>query len=890
MRLLQLEVSDVRRYTGVPRVVTFDPRATVLHGPNEAGKTTLFEAVRHALFDRARTQARWVERLVPYGTRALPTVRLDFEHAGRTLRIEKRFGGKGDTALSERHGAEWTTVAPNEDAEEQLLAILGAVASGARDGAPPESWGPFQWLLVPQELRELPNEKSDAAGRLGLDSAGVSDEFEGVRRLVQAAHDKTYTSTGKVSKTSELDLLAKHIEGLEAERATLAAEVARLDDLRQRLDTRNEELPRMREDVAAAKRDWDAVQEEAIDLSGAEGALAAAGEALKSARDRATAAADILKERGRLEPTARELEEKRARATTDALGASAVLQQVERLWNEARASAGTLGDRVAALRKQLSDAERTIALRDSRRELAAIEGRFRRCEEADGRIIDAQGAVHGEAPAAGVVKRADLLHADAAARRASARGVALRVAIEGRPAFRVLADGVEIAGEDGTAFDAVVVEGAGGRVIVRGDTSEAQRLTDEAADFERKRDALLAPFGVPSVEALRALREDRLRADADLESARKERAAVDPRSTSDIRAEIAKRTATIAEAERIRSEGDRDVAHDAMDDDALRAAASRLAEDTKGAERSFEEVRKARDSRNAEVEKSRQAERAAGQARERAVVAANAARDELDRHRDRYGSTDKVREAAATARTDLDAAEVSAATARGNLDRLSRDATVRRQAAKQKYDHLETALHAAEADIRHWEETLERDSVRGPYTRLAEVERTIEAERARHARLEVAARAAKLAKEAMDAVRGEVVRRVVAPIKGDLDGLLATATMGRYTVADLDDHLRPGALAGATGVRCEFDDGSQGLRELVSTLVRIAVAEHLARAEPQTLVLDDPCVHVSRERTARLVDILNTLTAAGRVQVVVLTHRQSEFSGLLGTAIDVSAV
>jgi energy-coupling factor transporter ATP-binding protein EcfA2 len=68
------------------------------------------------------------------------------------------------------------------------------------------------------------------------------------------------------------------------------------------------------------------------------------------------------------------------------------------------------------------------------------------------------------------------------------------------------------------------------------------------------------------------------------------------------------------------------------------------------------------------------------------------------------------------------------------------------------------------------------------------------------------------------------------------------------------------------------------------------VAAHLARAEPQTLVLDDPCVHVSRERTAHLVDILNTLTAAGRVQVVVLTHRQSEFSGLLGTAIDVSAV
>ena len=890
MRLLRLEVSDVRRYTGAPRIVTFDPRATVLHGPNEAGKTTLFEAVRHALFDRARSQASWVQRLVPYGTRALPTVRLDFEHVGRTLRVEKRFGGKGETALSERRGAEWTMLAPNEEAEEQLLAILGAVASGARDGAAPESWGPFQWLLVPQELRELPNEKSDAAGRLGLDSAGVSDEFEGVRRQVRTVYDKTYTSTGKVSKTSELELLAKHIEGIEIELSALGAEVARLEELRRRLDARNEELPRMREDAGGAKRDWDAVQEEAIDLSGAEGALAVAGEALKSARDRATAAADIFKERRRLEPKAKELEEKRARALADASGASAMLQQVERLWNEAREGARALGDRVAALRKRLSDAERAIALRTSRRELAAIEDRLRRSEEADGRIVEAEGAVHGETPAADVVKRADRFHADSTARRAAARGVALHVAIEGRPALRIFADGVEIVGEDGTAFDAVVVEVAGGRVIVRGDTSEAQRLTDEAVDFERQRDALLTPFGVPSVEALRILREDRLRAGANLESARKERAAVDPGSTSDLRAEIARRTATIAEAERIRSDGERDLAHDAMDDDALRAVGSRLAAEMKREENAFGTVRKTRDERNQEVEKLRAADRAAGEARERAAMAANAAREELDRHRDRYGSTDKVRDAAATARVNLEAAEAGEAAARGNLDRLSRDATVRRQAAKQKYDHLERALHAAEAEVRPWEETLERDSVRGPYTRLAEAERTIEAERARHARLEVAARATKLAKDAMDAVRGEVVRRVVAPIKADLDGLLATATMGRYTVADLDDHLRPGALAGATGVRCEFDDGSQGLRELVSTLVRIAVAAHLAAAEPQTLVLDDPCVHVSRERTARLVDILNTLTAAGRVQVVVLTHRQSEFSGLLGTAIDVSAV
>ena len=890
MKLLRLEVADVRRYTGTPRVVSFDPRATVLHGPNEAGKTTLFEAVRHALFDRARTNAGWVQRLVPYDTRALPSVKLDFEHAGRTLRIEKRFGAKGDATLSERRGAVWTTLAPNEQAEEELLVILGATASGAREGAPPENWGPFQWLLVPQELRELPGEKSDAAGRLGLDSAGVSDQFEGVRRQVQSVYEQTHTASGKLSKSSELELLARHIETTEGERTALVAEVARLEELRRRLDVRNEELPHLRADAEEARRGWDAVQEEAIDLSGAEGLQTAATEALKSARARAAAAADALKERNRLEPAEKELEEQRARAIAGALEASAVLKQVEQLWNEAREEARKLGDSVARLRKQLSDAERAIRLRTERRELSAIEDLLRRAAAADAGIVEAESAVRGETPAAKVVKAAEQFHADSLARRGAARGIALTVAIEGRPALRVLADGVEIS-EGGTAVDSVVVEASGGgRITVRGDTSAAQRLIDEAKDLERQRDALLAPFAVRTVEALRSLREDRLRAAANLDSALKDRAAVDPRSVSELRAAIAGRTAAIADAERIRSEGDRDAAHDAMDDEALRAAGSRLDTETRRAEGQFEKVRKVRTERDTQVEEQRLAERAAGEMRERAGVAASAAREELDRHRDRHGSSDKVREAAATARKEVAAAEKSEADARGTLDRLSRDATVRRQAAKQKCDQLEKALHAAEADARQWEETLERDSVRGPYTRLADLERTLEAERARHARLEVAARAAKLAKDTMDAVRGEVVRRVVAPIKADLDGLLATATQGRYTIASLDDHLRPGALAGAPGVRCEFDDGSQGLRELVATLVRIAVAAHLAAAEPQTLVLDDPCVHVSRERTARLVNILNSVTAGGRVQVVVLTHRQSEFSGLLGTPVDVSAV
>jgi ABC-type arginine transport system ATPase subunit len=70
----------------------------------------------------------------------------------------------------------------------------------------------------------------------------------------------------------------------------------------------------------------------------------------------------------------------------------------------------------------------------------------------------------------------------------------------------------------------------------------------------------------------------------------------------------------------------------------------------------------------------------------------------------------------------------------------------------------------------------------------------------------------------------------------------------------------------------------------------LSPTRHLAEQEPQVVVLDDPCVHVSRERTARLVDLLNNLTANGHVQVVVLTHPQGEFAGLMGSEVNVAAL
>jgi energy-coupling factor transporter ATP-binding protein EcfA2 len=174
VRLIKLEVSNVRRYRGGPFTVQFDARGTLLTGPNECGKSTLFEAIQHVLFDRAKTSSSWVQRLVPYGAKAmLPAVTLDFEHGGRMLRIHKRFGSRGEAALSERKGDDFCVLATQEEAEEILLQELGAQPAGGRAGSQPDKWGALQWLFVPQEscARCLSRDTMPQAGSVSIGRA-----------------------------------------------------------------------------------------------------------------------------------------------------------------------------------------------------------------------------------------------------------------------------------------------------------------------------------------------------------------------------------------------------------------------------------------------------------------------------------------------------------------------------------------------------------------------------------------------------------------------------------------------------------------------------------------------------------------------------------------------
>ena len=97
MRILRLTIENWR---GIGRTeLGFDERITIIHGPNETGKSTVQEAIRLGFLGEASSQATELKEIVPWGSSAKAHVEIVFEtSAGERLRIEKSFP-KGDARI-----------------------------------------------------------------------------------------------------------------------------------------------------------------------------------------------------------------------------------------------------------------------------------------------------------------------------------------------------------------------------------------------------------------------------------------------------------------------------------------------------------------------------------------------------------------------------------------------------------------------------------------------------------------------------------------------------------------------------------------------------------------------------------------------------------------------
>ena len=859
MRLLEV---DVRHWRGLTRALApLSPRLNLVLGPNEAGKSRLFQAIQFALFESYKGAAQHKQRLQSWSASEAPSVRLAFEVEGRQYELHKQFLKGASVQL-----AGGGTTLRAEEAEDGLRRLLGTRASGSR--APhADELGIWPLLMVAQgDSRRGTSEDLNEDGRARLQErlsaeigvAAISAKGQQLMSRIHAVYERYYTPTGQ--ETTLLRNARKALaEAQSAQQAAQEAHEAR-EQTAAELHGAREELASLAGRLESAKREAAASQERAAAAHRAATQLAAAEGALKTAVVTATSAEHELKSRQQADETLRRLAEESAELDAR-LEAMMSRQQVLAADAESavrRVSTAELSLRaVGAALEQARREARRGELSERRREL---QDKVSELDRIDRELREAQQLRAGE-PDIREETLGHLQRLEASARTAEAHlhGAAVSVVVTLKQAARV--DGA--AHPAGTRLAIDVVEN---RTIQLGDLAAVEvqpgrGTLDALRDAKVKADAELADAltrsGVATVVQARAAYEQIQRMTQKIEQLAAQARATWSRSRDALREEMLR---TDAELERLGPQ--KPVTGSAQGLDAALAAADEEVRSARGA----------RDTVNAELTGIR-AQIAAQHAvhrdkqleRERlaevwvARPTADALNQTLQEHIGHRASAQRAVEHCRQAFTDLGGEEAELDARR--LAQALQSLQGRVQEIRDRVQQLTGALHAV--------------SGVGTYDTLQDAQARADLTRVQLARLERQAAAAKRLWEVFSQERNRVVERLTTPVMQRVRPYLASLFPG----CDLD----LGDALGMVGLRGDalsepFEELSGGAQEQLALLTRIGLAEVLAGEGTLPLILDDSLVNTDPLRIRQIHRVL--FRAADTLQVLVFSCHDVLFDGL----------
>jgi DNA repair exonuclease SbcCD ATPase subunit len=867
MRIRRIEVRSFRKLGHVV-VEGLGEGLNVLVGDNEAGKSTLLEALRAGLFVRHRIGGLYADGLQPYGEAVRPEVAIDFELGETRWSLRKAFCQKPEAELI-GPGERLT----GEAVEERLAGLLGFVPPGRGEPNPEEHHGIHGLLWVAQGTAHgafKAGPHRDAIASALESEVGQVMGGERGRALLAAAEARRaehWTRTGK--PRGERTRLAEEVRVLGQRRDDVAR---RLEDYRGKVEAlaaktellgriaREDRLGRAREALARATRAVEATEV----LSGA--AADAAARLARCREDRARAEERAVRRQQAI-GAVEEAKAAAAQARSDAEDAQEASARQAARADAAEAELRRRRELRVSAEERLRALERAAARRAGMARLAELEETLGEAEKADGRRRSRVAAVEASLLTADAVARLERLQAAVDRTTFLVDAASVRITVESeRP---VILDGRPLDGEASLTLsrDAVLdLEGFGRLLIHPGGGLEPLRQAAEEA-----RDRLAGELRKLSVASAEEAKDRYRRSkEAELEATALAGtvAALAPRGLETLRQAVESARAQLAVP--------------------LDEAAAAL-QDVDGAE-----LAKAR----CAVEGARGAERDA----EAAITAIRAMREETGRHHaELAGRSASAARRLADVTRDLALQREAAADEALSADLgawtetvAAADLTHRRAQAQLAAADVEAArlglemARRAEASIAADITTLERQkrdleielATRGHDglgEEQAELEGQLAAAEARLEAMETEARAARLLHDTLSEAQRETRDRWLGPVRERVQPYL------RLVHPDSEIELDEATLGIAQFVRGgrseRFEALSVGAREQVAVITRLALADLVrVSGRPAAIILDDALVNTDEVRLERMHLVLHK--AAQSMQILILTCRERDFAQL----------
>ncbi|SMG56207.1 AAA family ATPase [Paraburkholderia susongensis] len=256
MKLQRIAIQEFRQFSGRLVIDDLQPGLNLFTGPNEAGKSTIAEAVRAVFLERYK--ASHLKDLLPWGLASgQPSVEVSFDLDGVACRLSKQFVTRQRCEL--RIGQ---AVFTEDEAEDKLAALLG-FSRAARGPMKAENAGVPGLLWVQQgstqEMRDSTGHAAqylrDALTQLsgGSESAGEDALIAAVQReLRQLLTARTQKPTGPLAEAEQ------KLAALVASRAELQQQRQQFDDNIARLAAQQEAF-----DDAGRRRPWELHEQKA---------------------------------------------------------------------------------------------------------------------------------------------------------------------------------------------------------------------------------------------------------------------------------------------------------------------------------------------------------------------------------------------------------------------------------------------------------------------------------------------------------------------------------------------------------------------------------------------------------------------------------------------------
>lgn len=880
-----LRVKNWRRFRD-EHEFEFGPGVNLLVGPNEAGKSTLFEVLQRTLFDRHTGTSNALEAMRPHESSLNPEAAVVLEgREDERLRIEKRFLGREMAEFSRYRGGEWRREADGDAAEENIRGLFEASLPG-RGVTKPEHRGLAQalWYLQGEALPDeswhdaVQNEIREIDGAEALPTGTPREDA--IVAAIREERDEFWTPTGRsITVNSELGTLEKEtLPELDAEIDELEAKLAKVEENRGQLrhlveDSRQKEeaLEQTRERIERLRESLEDWEEDLERLDDLQDEIESECERRAELEEELATLDRLSEERDELADEIEEYERQKVRLEAEK----------ERLEDRIQETDGRRKDEVKPDKRE---AERRAGALEAEKQRRELKSRLEALESEREKRTELEEAIEAhreelsriDPPSEEELRQFADWNQTLEVTRAEADASAIEVTFDLDREHEVTADAD--ADSEGTYHivrpTTFEIENVG-RMSVEGGGRDLEELQEEIDRLDEEIDGFLARYEVQDASDLREKRGEADEVERNIENLEQRLEDVD---TAD---ELAEQKQTLRSRMKSRAAERAELAEevevleaDELDEqlDRAEARAAELADELEELEENLEQLRADHGDLAGELP---DLERRLGELR--------TDRDHKKKRRteilDNYGSRDQLEGLGEKVAGEIEALERE----KKKLETLVADEVepTREQLeqAEKEAEDLEETLDERSDEIRALKVEIETITGEGARRKLDELQAERAQKERRREKLRVRAGAAKLLSRMVESYRERQTRQLAGPIRTIVDDWLRELTEQRHDHLRLDETLKPAGVEMAQyDEPLPFSELSFGTREQAHVLLRLALAVLLSEDERHTVILDDRLLNSDPRRHTVMNRILGEVSED--CQILLATCNDTPYAGL----------